>query len=284
MAGTNAQYILFSLSYGDGSLPVNYVMKDAIEVISKGYAFAGMYTVSVTALNSTIPMTNGSLTLNVTGPDSCAPPTIGILNPGTVISPVPFNRSSIVALFGSLAISCSFKYTISYAWTMVNLATGVSTDMTINQGYSGYNTGILVISPNTLSYGTFKFTYTVTLSYTANGGGSFTQSAITYVTIVPTGLNVFGLTNGILQQSYGSAQAITVDAGANTIDLDSVVNLASLNYTFYCQRVPTGQSGVLFFSNNNPITILSSNMFQVQSSFGSCFNCKFKNNQTFIQI
>jgi hypothetical protein len=274
MAGTGGKYILFSLSYCDGSLPVNYVMNDAIQVISNGYAFSGLYTVSVTALNSTLPMTNGSIVLNVTGTDACAPPTVNIVNPGTATSPVPFNRSSTVALSGSVAIACSYTYTTTYAWKMVTVTTGVTTDMTLNQGYSGYNSGSLVISSNTLPFGTFKFTYTVTLSYAANGGGSFTQSATTYAKIVPSGLNVFGFTNGILQQAYGSAQAITVDAGSNTLDLDSLINPASLNYTFYCQRVPTVQSGVLFFSNDNPITILSSNMFQVQSSFGSCFNCK----------
>jgi hypothetical protein len=274
MAGTKGEFILFSLSYGDGSMPVNYVINDAIQVIAKGYAFSGLYTVSVTALNSTTSMANGSFTLNVTGENSCAPPTVGILNPGTATSPVPFNHSNTVALSGSVAIACAYTYTTTYTWKMVNVATGVAIDMTSNSGYSGYNSGTLVISSNTLPFGTFKFNYTVTLSYTTNGGGTFTQSATTYVVIVPSGLNVFGFTNGILQQAYGSAQSITVDAGSNTLDLDSIINPASLNYTFYCQRVPTGQSGVLFFSLNDPITIISSNVFQVQSSFGSCFNCK----------
>jgi hypothetical protein len=273
IAGTSGNYILFSLSYGDGSVPVNYVMNNAIQVISKGYAFAGLYTISVTALNSTIPLANGSITLNVTGADSCAPPTVGILNPGTALSPVPFNRSSTVSLSGSVSIACSYIYTSTYSWTMKNVATGVVTDMTTNPAFSGYNTGNLVISSNTLGFATYKFTYSVTISYTSNGGGSYTQTATTYVTIVPSGLNVFGFTGGILQQAYGSAQTITVDAGANTLDLDSVINTASLSFVFNCQIVPVGQSGVLFFGNNNPIGMMSSNVWQVQSVFGNCFNC-----------
>jgi hypothetical protein len=259
-ASTNGQYILFSLSYGDGSVPVNYVMKDTALAVSKGYAFAGLYTLTLTAMNSTSPIGNGSLTLNVTDADSCAPPTVSILNSGTSTSPVSLNRSSTITFSGSLSIACSYTYTTIYAWTMVNAATGVSTDMTANQGYSGYNSGTLVITSNTLSYATYKFTYSATVSYTANGGGSYTQSATTYVTIVPSGLNVFGFTGGILQQAYGSAQTITVDPGSNTLDLDSLINTGSLNYTFYCQKVAPGQSGLLFFSNSYPIEMMSANV------------------------
>jgi hypothetical protein len=137
--------------------------------------------------------------------------------------------------------------------------------------YSGYNQGILVINPNTLAYGTYMFTYSVTIS---TSGGSVTQSATTYVKIVPTGLNVFGFQNGILEQTYATGLEIVIDAGSNTIDLDGLAKPSSLNYTFYCQIVPNGQSGLTYFSNGFPISNITNNVYQVQSGQGDCFSCK----------
>jgi hypothetical protein len=139
--------------------------------------------------------------------------------------------------------------------------------------YTGYDQGILVISSNTLNYGTYMLNYSVTISY---NGGSLTQSATTYITIVPTGLNVFGLTSGILQQTYGTSQQIVIDPGSNTVDLDAFVNPATLNYTFYCQVVPNGQSGMLFFNNTYPVFNLTANVFQLNSTYGKCFTSNFQ--------
>jgi hypothetical protein len=201
---TNFYYILFSVSHGDATLPVYYVLKDTTQMLSKAYSNNGMYTVTVVAVNGSVPL-NHSLTFNVTGGPSCAPPTVSIANPGTSNGPVPLNRSTMIILTGELTLSCTYTYTVTKLWTMTRVYPTVAViDMTSdpNSAFSGYDQGILVVRPNTLNYGVYMFNYSVTISFSA---GSFLQWANTYVSVVATGLNVFGFPSGILQQAYGSA-------------------------------------------------------------------------------
>jgi hypothetical protein len=253
------------------AVSVMYLMQDSSQIIQRSYAIAGVYTVSVQSLDpSNLNTTN--LTLNVVGSPACAPPVLTIQNAGSSSNPTQFTRSSYITLTGVLTISCSFNYSTNKTWSLIQLPS-TEINMTSNSSaFTGYNQGVLVINPNILSYGIYMLNYTVTILY--SGGGNLTQIATTYISVVPTGLNVFGFAAGVLQRSYSTAQQIVLDAGANTIDSDCLVNPRNLNYTFYCQVVPIGQSGDLFFSNAYPIANLSWNVFQLQSPNGNCFNCK----------
>jgi hypothetical protein len=143
--------------------------------------------------------------------------------------------------------------------------------MTANpSAYTGYDQSILVVNPNTLSYGTYMFTYSVKISYS---GGNLTQSATSNVSVVPAGLNVFGFTAGVQQQTYGTAQQIVIDPGSNSIDLDSFVNPANLSYSFYCKTVSAGQSGFWFL---NFILNLISAGLNLQTVNGDCLLCKYE--------
>jgi hypothetical protein len=142
--------------------------------------------------------------------------------------------------------------------------------------FSGYDAATLVVYPNVLDYGVYLFTYSVAVVYSMDRGVTLLTlqaESSTYVEYVKSGLNVFGFLNGILQQTYGLLQQIVIDPGTKSVDLDNVVDPSKLNYTFYCQKVPSYQSTSAYFSNGGAISQLgSTNLFQVYSSTFSS-NC-----------
>jgi hypothetical protein len=182
---------------------------------------------------------------------------------------------------------CGYNYTNTKGWTLykVDSATGATLGSAIDLtsdplSFSGFDSATLVVYPNVLDYGIYLFTYSVRILYSMDGGATtltLQAQTSTYVEYVKTGLNIFGFLNGILQQTYGMSQQIVIDPGTNSIDLDNVVNPSTLNYTFYCQKVPSGQSTSAYFSSGGAITQLgSTNLYQVYSpTFASdCFTSK----------
>ena len=92
---------------------------------------------------------------------------------------------------------------------------------------------VLVIQKNTLAYGVYEFKFVVAISF-ANGT-RLSNSANTYIRIVPSGLGVFALPNGISSIVIGSQQSFTLNPAAYSIDIDNVISPAFLKYTFYCR-------------------------------------------------
>ncbi len=275
---TSQASVSFRVDFGDGSSSI-YTLTDTIEFITKSYAFAGIYNVTMRTIDlayaNAVPASN--LTVNVTGPPSCNPPFLSIENQGTFDNPVQVQRSQILTLTSVTIMSCAFDNTNTKAWSLnkVDPSTGALVgspiDTTSNPSrFSGSNQAILVVYSNVLGYGKFLFKYTVTVRYTRNGGLTYstTQADVsTYVQIVLTGLDVFGLPRGILQQTYGISQHVVLDAGVNTKDLDSFVDPRTLSFAFYCQVVPSGKATSYFTDRFSIVTRFNAtNFYQVKNT------------------
>jgi hypothetical protein len=277
-AATRMLSLSFNVDFGDGSAAI-YSLIDANQTISRAYAFAGVYNVTMTTVDGAyiniIPIY--SLKVNVTGRPSCSPPLLSIENKGSFDNPMLSQRSSTLTLTSVTILSCSFDNTNTKIWTlnevdpMSGALIGSPIDLTQNASrFAGSNQGILVVYANSLEYGRYLFKYTVTVRYTMDGGLTYLtlQTDIsTYVQIMPTGLNVFGLPKGILQQTYGLNQQILLDAGSNTKDLDLFIDPKTLYYQFFCQVIPNGYATTYYTNQYSVVTQYgTTNYFQVKNT------------------
>jgi hypothetical protein len=211
---------------------------------------------------------------------------LGVQNAANLTAPYAYLRSNTITISSITVFVCSYNYANTKVWTLTQvdpvsgLPTGLgSIDLTADPtAFSGHDQAILVIYPNKLDYGVYYLTYSVTIKYTMDYAGTIRtlySQTYTHIQIVKAGLNVFGLKNGIMQQVYGVDQQIVLDPGSFSVDLDKFVDPSTLYYTFYCRKVPTGQSTALYFSGGGAITRLGAlpNVYQVYSpTFSSnCF-------------
>ncbi len=290
---TSGRSIPVVVDLGDNS-SISSVLNDTTIHLSKAFVYAGVYLIQVYgrgAYANVIAPAN--LTIQATGPPACSPPLLSIQNPGSLTNPSAYLRSNMITLTGITAFSCSFNYTNTKSWSLVKVdpmsgdQIGAPIDLTADSAaFSGYDQAILVIYPNSLDFGVYYLVYSAKIIYSMDHGLSFltlNSQSSTHIQIVRSGLNIFGLPNGLLQQTYGTGQQIVLDPGSFSADMDKSVDPSTLSYVFYCQKVPSGQSTSAYFSRGGPITRLDSipNMFQVYSSTFSS-NCFASNYGSFL--
>ena len=79
-------------------------------------------------------------------------------------------------------------------------------------------------------------TLKVDVTYNANSYIS-SNVALSYFQIIPTGLAVFGIENGVSSVLIGSNQEFNLQPSIYSIDLDNLVTPDKLSFTYYCQTV-----------------------------------------------
>lgn len=133
------------------------------------------------------------------------------------------------------------------------------------------NSAELVIQPNSLEYGLYKFVYKIKM---LDGLEDFQKEIYHYIKIVPSGIVVRTLANGMFSISRGLEQSISLNPLLYSYDLDEVILMDKLKFNFYCSVV---QSGILvkqpFVGFNRKIDLLSlKNEPYLFSNEISCFN------------
>ena len=108
----------------------------------------------------------------------------------------------------------------------------------------------LVLQPQTLSHGLYKFVFTLTMINT--GSGNLSSKAETFIQTIPSGLVLSSLKlskpmfGGTIEITRGLNQAIEFDPFLFTYDIDSVAVITSLSFKYACQvidsNLPTGYS------------------------------------------
>jgi hypothetical protein len=96
----------------------------------------------------------------------------------------------------------------------------------------------LVLKPQTLDYGLYRFVFTVTMLNTAQQG-----QAIAFLRIIPSGLVLSTLRQsqpmfgGKIEIYRGENQKIDFDPFLYTYDIDSVAVISSLSFKYTCQII-----------------------------------------------
>lgn len=134
-----------------------------------------------------------------------------------------------ITYFSCNTLSYSFKYTWSVSRTDIVKTIGLTSNPT-------WQSSELVIQSNTLDYGSYKFS--LNLTAVAFGDKSLqtttTISISRLIQIVPTGIVVNAIRNGISSVLIGLQQNFTLNPALYSSDLDNVILASQLKFKFYC--------------------------------------------------
>jgi hypothetical protein len=189
----------------------------------------------------------------------------------TLSSPAQIFRSSMFSLVTITYFGCNLTYTQANKWTLRRIDILTSMDLTTNPTSTQSE---LVIQANTLSYGTYEFTYQVSIN--TQNMIPLTSSISTYIQIMPTGLAVFALQNGISTLLIGFGQSQILNPSLYSFDFDMLAVMSGLKFKFYCVLSSLSTT----HSNQIDLATYKSNPFY--SSMNASQACFTSNgNQTF---
>ena len=141
--------------------------------------------------------------------------------------PLQFQRSQDLYIISSLQLNCDTSLSMIMKWTINKCSSTCSSEIQLDQTIITTRSE-LFIPPQTLPYGTYKFTLAVTMLASLNSS----SSASVYVTINPSGIiaNLFQF--GISMIVHGYQQDLTLNPGAFSVDPDAVTFNASVKNDF----------------------------------------------------
>lgn len=188
--------------------------------------------------------------------------------------PKLIKKSKIFSIIGITNINCqkSLKNLKNWFVYLVNISDGsVIKQVDISKNPT-VNNAELVIPPNSLEYGTFKFVYKVAMTDGVNNLEAFQTEIDHYIKIVESGIIVQAFENGISIIKRGTGQTIVLDPVLYSYDLDATYPMKSLKFKFYCSVV---ENGIVikkpYTALNNKIDLLS--MKTNPSLFNSNISC-----------
>jgi len=166
------------------------------------------------------------------------------------------------------------SYTKIYSWTLNRIISNgpLLIDLSANPTH---DLPEIVVKSNTLDYGLYEFTVQVEIQLVSN---IFKNKLKTYVEIVPTGLVVYGIENGIQSISIGFGQTLTFNPIIYSFDFDNLASIKNLTFKFYCS--PSNNNNFITSSlssivNKDLASLNKNSLFEINSCFTS--NGRLKN-------
>jgi hypothetical protein len=108
----------------------------------------------------------------------------------------------------------------------------------------------LVIKGNNVDYGFYKFELFVNVTF--NVSAMLSSNVVSsYVEVIPGGLAVYAVKNGVSNVLIGSNQEFILQPALYSYDLDDVITADKLSFVFYCQTIGQNFNSTLvmnFFS------------------------------------
>ena len=185
-------------------------------------------------------------------------------------SPNLIFRSNLFSVSSIIYFYCSnVTFTSINTW-ILNQINPVNRSIDLSTNPSSTSTE-LVIKENTLDYGLYQLTLQVDVNF---NGLIVSSSAQTYVEIIPTGLAVFALENGVSSVLVGSKQAFNLNPSLYTFDMDGIVTPDKLSFVFYCKTVNTSDQNRIVNMQNDLKTFQTNNLALTRDQ--NCFNASSK--------
>lgn len=234
--GTSAQ--LCSSNFPSIPYAGPYEIADSKLIINATMSLSGFLSVNFEIKNA---ISSEKITTYITVSDTpCLKPILSIVNRSAeFFNPMKIMRSKLFTLVGETKLICSEEPKNEKRWYayFINETTGsVIRAINMTDNPSIYNAE-LVIQDNSLSYGTYKFVYEVKMS----GSVSVFQTSIdTYVKIVPSGMAIIGLENGVIEITRGVGQQIVFNPLLYSFDIDDLTPASTLSFKYYCRPVDEG--------------------------------------------
>ena len=163
-----------------------------------------------------------------------------------------------------ISFPCNLSYTLTSIWLSPQISNLAS--------ISTSSLAQLVIPSNTLSYGIYEFTYQVIATITSTNVVLAANIQSTFVQIVPTGLAVFAIPNGVSGIMIGSLQSYVLSPGLYSIDFDNIIAPGTLIYKFYCQTMVLNIPNSVLTSNEYDLLSYKNNASLPMTSNQTCFS------------
>lgn len=205
----------------------------------------------------------------------CSKPNVIIEQSFTQTNPKIVLRSNQITLSTVTYFACNLSQTRTNAWSLNKVVQQqqqqqqlVNVSLTSNP--SSF-TPMLVIKENTLDYGLYMITYEVGLNTTINE--YMKSNTTTFIKVIPTGLAVYALENGIASIRIGYKQSLKLQPSLYSIDFDYVISPNSLSFTFFCRVIDLNQNKQNFLIEDK--SDLKTKLISNNSSWNeTCFKSK----------
>ena len=166
--------------------------------------------------------------------------------------------SSVISFY------CNTNFTYQNIWTLTQVSPKNLAPVSIinlSQNPTSQSSE-LVIKENTLGYGLYMFQFQVVVSF--NGMSQISSNvAVTYMQVIPTGLAVFSIANGVSYVLIGTNQLFSLQPSVYSVDLDNIVVPSQLTFAYYCKTVnlsdpnsvnaPASQIDLLSYKTNQAV-------------------------------
>jgi hypothetical protein len=157
----------------------------------------------------------------------------------------------------------------------VDASTGNNINQIFIKNNPSLNYAELVLQPKTLSYGLYRFVFTVSIKNSNNS-----SQVYTFIQIIPSGLVLSTLKlsqpmyGGSIEITRGQYQAIPFHPFLFTYDIDGLAVISSLTFKYSCQII---DSGFVKGFPLNPITNQTLRLNEIKSNpalfvYEQCFN------------
>ncbi|RNA05799.1 polycystic kidney disease 1-like 2 [Brachionus plicatilis] len=168
-------------------------------------------------------------------------PEIDMTDIKNITHPKKFFRSDIIIIHTDFKFNVDRDFTIRKKWTIFPIfpnktIKNKSFDLLNNPTVNTYN---LVIKSNTLDYGLYLFKLHVELEVNlVNKMTRFEKSIETHVQVLPGGIALFSLENGLEFVRIGTEQGLTFNTIKYAYDMDFIIKIHDLEYVnFYCFKM-----------------------------------------------
>jgi len=192
---------------------------------------------------------------------NCFKPTLNI----DINQPPVVKRSEMLTLSGKTQINCMQNMRNTKKWFIykINATLGGRDEEIVLKNNPTLGNADLVIQPNTLDYGLYKFTFKVALD-----NFNLIQSHIdTYVNVTPSGLVVQALSlngkknddgGGITEVTRGLNESLQFNPYLNSYDIDGLAVMTSQVFEYMIQIIDNDAISQSFTSLNSSLAFLNS--------------------------
>lgn len=164
-------------------------------------------------------------------------PTVGLAKSfKNLSSPEVLRRYLLYKIKSSYSVVCGQNYTMKSYWSIENVTNIPET--VLFKDNPTIQTSEVALSGGSLEYGLYKFTSTAEVIVTVNGRpdipSHFIGTDYTYLRVIPSGITVFGLQNGIDYTLIGRNQGLELNAPLYSFDMDDIIQTSSLKFEYFC--------------------------------------------------
>lgn len=195
---------------------------------------------------------------------TCNPPKLFFEEKFSIKSPKKVFQSTLFSISSIISFYCKTNFTYRNIWTLTQIDPNTfkklsNIDLSTNPTYRSSE---LVFVENVLEYGLYIVQYQVTLTFNGNSQKS-SNIAKTYFEIVPTGIVVYAIENGVSGVLIGTKQSFNLRPSVFSMDFDNIVQPTELAFKYFCKMVNlsdpnslnirASQIDLLSFANNDSL-------------------------------